>query len=269
MKKMKTLTLNDTTFEIIDKHSREEIESIKKEKICNETVTEKTEVLNITWDGNVEGLVQVARVFFKVSDIIISNDDLRNADYIFGGSSMNFSSTWDSMISAGRYEISDDYAYVDSIVVVRSAWTLVPGIATFPEAGIYFQYNTINGSYVSSLSTKEAINLTEIKVDKIDKKYIPLDFLPHETLIVNITFKNNTYSTTMPPTDIVKAYNKGSRIIAKTPTGEYPMTNIIISGDTADCTFGGINGFSDGAPFIACYTVNQSRTVAYNQYSLT
>ena len=120
----------------------------------------------IEWDGDTTGKIAVSNTFYKVSDEIPSNDELKengilyvtqNANQTMSGT--NISRIWNAYISYGT--ITNDYAFLEYIAVIRSANTEIKG-TTFPEPGVYFLK-----SNDSTWTTK----LDYSKVSKLDDKY--------------------------------------------------------------------------------------------------
>jgi hypothetical protein len=186
-KKMKTLTLGGETFEVTDEVARNEISKIKEEGsggvqsdlsqndatapdyVKNRTHYEAEEIvnepLNITWDGNTEGLVSV-EPFYKVSDALLTDEQIKSATVVFNGETIAIGDVFDTI------EVSEELVGSDFIVFCRKAGAAF-GPFTFPEIGIYFV--SMGEMYVSSLTTTEPIEHTKTVVHKLDKKYLPDD----------------------------------------------------------------------------------------------
>lgn len=123
--------------------------------------------LNITWDGNTDGLVSVnlgdSGVVYKVSDLTPTVDELIGA--------MASSSSGETMIVSGDDIMADsDYAvlrgYVPLVVTYKDD-VLIQGL-TFPEKGTYFRKGEFDSEVVftSSLTASNA-------VVQIDERFIP------------------------------------------------------------------------------------------------
>ena len=138
-----------------------------------ETVT-VNEPLNITWDGNTEGLVSVEGFMYKVSDLVLADEQIKLCAVQKSNSSpMPVMVLWGMMVGNG--DVTEEIVNVDfAVMFVRKAGAVVQGVA-FPETGIYFSKNDVE--YVSSLTTTEPIQQTETVVKPIDLKYLPIEEL--------------------------------------------------------------------------------------------
>ena len=120
----------------------------------------------IEWDGDITDKVAVSGTFYKVSDEIPSNDELKESGIMYvtqnanqTTSSTNISQIWNAYISYGT--ITSDYAFLEYFAVIRSANTEIKG-TTFPEPGIYF--TKLNDT---SWTTKLDYSI----ITKLDNKY--------------------------------------------------------------------------------------------------
>lgn len=157
-----------------------------KNRTHYEETTVVNEPLNITWDGNTEGLVEVAPVeesmYYKVSDYVFTDEQLKLMSEIFTDTDgkyperNEYASIWDEGVESGLVVPADEVTFCSGIVVARvdGATGVSYGVFhRFPEKGLYF-YN--NGyEYVASLTTTEPIELTKTVVHKLDKKFLPDD----------------------------------------------------------------------------------------------
>lgn len=118
------------------------------------------------WDGNTTDKVAVSNTFYKVSDEIPSNDELKESGIMYvtqnanqTTSSFNIGEHWGTFNSQGY--ISSDYAVLEYCAVIRSANTEIKG-TTFPEPGVYF---------IKLNDTSWTTKLDYSKVSKLDDKY--------------------------------------------------------------------------------------------------
>lgn len=136
-----------------------------------------SEPLNITWDGNPDGLDELVytqigeNYFFKVSSRVLTDEQIKLAtiNTTFDGS-VPIVEAWNYWLEKGFVTEGAVYAYY--AVFVREAGAEVNGVV-FPEAGVYAVFH--NGDYAYSITTTEPIAQTKTVVKKLDKKYLPDD----------------------------------------------------------------------------------------------
>ena len=136
-----------------------------KNRTHYEETTVVNEPLNITWDGNTEGLVSVANMFFKVSDIILTDEQIASATVCDNS----------GQYSDSYQKINDNISLVGGemgVMFVNADNVEMTGFV-IPEAGIYFiKYEA---AYIASLTTTEPVEHTKTVVKKLDKKFLPND----------------------------------------------------------------------------------------------
>lgn len=144
--------------------------------VKNRTHYEETklvnEPLNLTWDGNTDGLVCVADVLFKVSDLVLTDEQIKSATVTlnsgFGGPVADM---WEDIVDRGG--VTEDIVMLSEFgAIVRKSGAVFNGLA-FEETGIYLI--STNGFYISSFTTTEPVEHTKTVVKKLDKKYLPDD----------------------------------------------------------------------------------------------
>lgn len=136
------------------------------------------EPLNLTWDGNIEGLLSVDDAFFLVYPFVFSDEDIQKmtATILNGAGNeeqWSFLDMWDRLVEWGQ--VGEDWVTGPTqpfLVFVRKENTYIEWMGlTFPKAGIYF----INqGSYVVSLTSTEPVPQPKTAVH-IDSEYLPMD----------------------------------------------------------------------------------------------
>lgn len=100
------------------------------------------------WDGNTEGLVCVSDCFYKVSDAVPTDEQLKLCTMATNeGYEGKASDIWEDMVQAGA--ITEDIVYLNAIVVVKKGDTSIADF-TFHETGVYFVFT--DGTYVTSLT---------------------------------------------------------------------------------------------------------------------
>ena len=118
--------------------------------------------MTIEWDGNTEGLYSLGGTMFRVSDAIISNDDLKNSIVTMNnGGSMNVKDMWGQLESMGM--VTEDCVFADAVMVARKdncELTTPGGTTTIEKAGVYFlRYSA--SQYVASLTFGEVHPMAE------------------------------------------------------------------------------------------------------------
>lgn len=206
MKKMKTLTLQGIPFEVVDEAARNDIESVKDtlenlpkneivtpdlaqndstapDYVKNRTHYEETAVvnepLNITWDGNTEGLVRVGDeegYYYKVSNAILTDEQIKTAKLCMSqnpGQFWDVSELWEEFKDSPE-AITEDFVCLNELVFVRKKGGVTIYGFVFPEEGVYFSYVN-SAQYVTDFITTEPVEQTKTVVKKLDKKYLPDD----------------------------------------------------------------------------------------------
>lgn len=145
--------------------------------VKNRTHYEETTIVNepltITWDGNTEGLVGVMDMFFKVSDLVLTDEQIKTATITgSNGASFYIGNIWEMMVSEGW--VAEDYVLLSGIMVVVRKDNLDVSDLTFPQKGIYF-FISSNDEYIASLTITEPVEQTKTVVKKLDKKFLPDD----------------------------------------------------------------------------------------------
>ena len=149
--------------------------------VLNRTHYESEEIvnepLNITWDGNTEGLVNVdadGDIYWKLSDTVLSDAQIKSATFMISVANEPIvaADDWDWWVSDGF--VTEGVVWTSYILFVRKPNSVMWGV-TFPEVGIYScLFGSTDGEcYVSSLTTTEPVEQTKTTVHKLDEKFIP------------------------------------------------------------------------------------------------
>lgn len=145
-----------------------------KNRTHYEGTTTVNEPLNITWDGNTDGLVSVVGLYYKVSDLVLTDEQIKSCKVcMYDGNGLNnefdMATEWDSLIK------TEDYVVLagDTGFVIRAAGITLNGMltVTFPECGIYLA--SVGDAHVSSLTTTEPVEYTKTVIHKLDERFIP------------------------------------------------------------------------------------------------
>lgn len=137
-----------------------------------ETVT-VNKPLNITWDGNGEGLVNFETegdYYYKVSDLVLTDEQIKliEMDDFYGDHTV-ISEAWDFLVNEGA--VTKDMVFFNAVLFVRKDNLSIMDI-TIPEKGIYFARWPEN--YITTMTTTEPITITETTIKTIDEKFLPI-----------------------------------------------------------------------------------------------
>lgn len=134
--------------------------------IKNKPFGETVEIIErIDWDGNTEGLTSVAGVFYKVSDSIFTDEQIKTCTILASdGFSLVASQIWDDAVSMGV--VTEDSVMLEVAIFIRRPTVLFD--VAFNEPGVYFGNDS--GVYVTSVTFSEPIKLATLK--KIEPKYL-------------------------------------------------------------------------------------------------
>lgn len=152
---------------------------MKNKPFGEETVT-VNEPLNITWDGNTEGLASFDfdSPMYKVSDVVFSQEQVKilelclsngiTQDVAEGAFYFDCCSVW--AFTTTRYQVFAVFSEKDNATFAHpgSGETII-----VPEAGVYFSYSNSDAPYIELLTSSESIEQTKTVVKKIDEKYLP------------------------------------------------------------------------------------------------
>ena len=182
----------------------------------------------IEWDGNTTDKVAVSNNFYKVSDEIPSNDELKENGILYATnnanqttSGTNISRIWNTYISYGT--ITNDYAFLEYIAVIRNANTEISGF-TFPEPGVYF-LKADDSTWITKLDYS--------KVSKLDDKYFDSAYV----IDVKVGQADNGDETfTLTSGNFSDAYSAhlNKKIIIMQMNGYSGNTLVCVGADTSD-----------------------------------
>ncbi len=154
----------DKTITIDKKYLPEQLQFGEETKVVNEP-------LNLTWDGNTDGLLCVDNVLYKVSDLVLTDEQNQSAIVAYSDGWLEIAAnTWDTAVSDGF--VTEDFVYVcEGLCCIKKDNVMLNEIS-FPEAGLYFiKYD--EEFYTSSVTITEPVEHIKTVVQTIDKKYIP------------------------------------------------------------------------------------------------
>lgn len=124
----------------------------------------------LTWDGNTEGLVNAGGAFYKVSDAVLTDEQIKGCSFSLpDGTTVMIGDSWDGMVASGYY--SEDCVVPEVIAFARKENATLKGI-TFPEPGIYCM--AIEGTYIASVTVPGYGGFESKTVTPLDEKYMPI-----------------------------------------------------------------------------------------------
>lgn len=198
------------------------------------TSEEEVPAINITWDGNTEGLERsTSGNYVKISDLDIPNDQLIGLKY--DGAYLDtheVAQTYevtqellDMFIEYGY--VNDDYAIVNYFFIVRKDGLIVYDEG-FAHKGIYVPDSEEVETYISRIY-KEAS--AEEVVHQIDEKYIPSS--GGGGIVVKVTVDPETFVLSADKTllELGEAFSNGIPVIAKL----YAENQLLMSAQCIQC----------------------------------
>ena len=172
-----------------------------------ETVT-VNEPVNIQWDGNTNGLVNIMAdnlCYCKISDLVFTEEEIKLMSVTYPDG-VNWPIT---NVSTEFIKTNENGTSVEGLlIVVRNAGKIPVGYDApeFPETGLYIECN------LRGVISTEPIEHTKTVVKKIDEKFLPSDGGGASTVYVTI---NQDLSTDLSREEIIDYVNQGVNVIAK------------------------------------------------------
>ena len=132
--------------------------------------------LNITWDGNTEGLVCVRGNAYKVSDDVFTDEQIMKTSVALSNGQIYSVS---DMYALGLIESTEDAVLSDTVLIIRKAGLVIDpdnpsGGSRFDECGVYIIKQN-DDPYVIAITSTDPIEHTETIIHKIDSKFLPDD----------------------------------------------------------------------------------------------
>ena len=125
----------------------------------------------ITWNGDIEGREVIGNAWYKVSDTVVTLEDLASGGVLTNSSSSDvFNFTEGSMLAIedGVNFITIGNSNMPYVVIVDDATSAITGYST----GIYLLCLPTHGVFITSLMIN---NYTGFAIKKIDKQFLPSD----------------------------------------------------------------------------------------------
>lgn len=145
------------------------------------------EKVEITWDGNTEGLTSVGDVLFKVSDKVLSQEAVKNGVITMSdGTTFAFADTWDNLVQEGMVT-EGGVVTEDGVFVFNENFELDDFV--FDETGVYFPKVSMYATDAPTYTCSFVSDMTTIHP-------IPKEYLPQPLVFESVGVGNN-YSVNM------------------------------------------------------------------------
>lgn len=124
----------------------------------------------LTWDGNTDGLETLGGMHYKVSDVVVTKNDLVNG-FTFAMDGIDEPLTiasWDEIASSGGEATEDGFVWIEYVILVPYDGYVDSIGSTYPKAGVYFIKT--DSTYITSLTIP---GYTGFITEKLDPKVLP------------------------------------------------------------------------------------------------
>lgn len=180
MKNRKKMTMaNGTTYEVEGNAIRgmavDDVVFLW-ERILNKPFYEEVTKSNtLEWDGDTTGLVNVAGYFYKMSDTILTDEEIKSCtlEYLEFGEKvvLNLSEVWEEITQEAI--ITDDIVALPNLFIIRKSGVTLMDEAIFNETGIYFYKEIEDGSYQTTKLICSNPVFDTITVTPLPEKFLP------------------------------------------------------------------------------------------------
>ena len=235
------------------------------DKPFGESIEIVNEPLNITWDGNTEGLESIDAGggvnFYMISDVVLTDEDVKSATITVYGQSVQVSSVWAHLMVIDE-AISFIPLDLGMFVIKKAPLEVVEGVI-FPKAGIWVD------NIMPSLSFVGETERTKTVVHKLDKK-----FLPNEVNIFNVNISydeaNSKWVSDKTYDEIIAAEEARMPIVGTfTNINGKVYTLLGCDLEAANCQLSAFNVSNDSAPIIYKIRVSVDNWVSVTELTLT
>ena len=138
----------------------------------------------LTWDGNTEGLSSVADLFYLISDVIPTLEDLQNGGITTQSDGRSYTFNSEQLLEMGSDAIVINVGIASIIVLKGGASFPVENVTlVFEKAGIYSVHN--GKDYLAALKINGYNGFERTEIQTIDPKYLPVDYI--KQLIAEVT----------------------------------------------------------------------------------
>ena len=228
-----------------------------KNRTHYESKEDVNELLNIAWDGNIEGLtigtsgeytydnVNGIYTFYKVSDTVLTDEQIKlvtrhiSITNEYGTSEHHhlIGDLWQSIVDEGN--VTDSFVYADYVLFVKSP------SSDYNECGIYFaKVKEFSGSeqvldaVTTSITTDEPIEYTKTVAHKLNEKFIPdtiarLKDVPAKPRIATVTLPASAWAGDAQPWSQVVTVNT---VTANSKLDLQPTAQQIVSLQNSETT---------------------------------
>lgn len=241
------------------------------DKPFGETEETVSETLNITWDGNTEGLVNVQGALYKVSDVVVANiEDVKNLVYKlnYNPDEVSVANMWENIVASSL--VTDDCIYAEGFAVARKDGATISAFGfdlVFPEKGIYFF--TSNGDYVECLKSSVPISVVKTETKTLDPKYLPEGVGGDNTFVLTYEADPiNGSRVTQSLEDIISAYQSGKELVLYAHERKWEHAGELAFQCIANYDLA--NGYTPGLFYIVAQVVTDgTNAVVFTSYSIT
>lgn len=192
----------------------------------------------LTWDGNIDGLFDIVGMYYKVSDSVVTLDDLANgAAIIMAGTKVEM--TLEDLSMSGTV-LDDGFVMNDHFILVPyDGYDLTPhGLEGFTcPKGVYSLF--MDGMFISEFYIPGYTGFSIIK--KIEEK-----FLPVKTFFVNVLeetlgtakyylYTDEFFSVKATKLDAIEAIKSGNAVVRFSKYGDLTgLASLLYAGLTKD-----------------------------------
>ena len=218
----------------------ENIHKISPELLPEGIGYKEGEKVEITWDGNTEGLVSVGE-YYKVSDEILTSDMLKAGVVTFNSDGQIFTYVMSDEENWSQVRVEDGGMYFNlaGLYCVNADNAVLDG-KTFPQAGVYFGSNPMMG-YTAGLT-----------VDNQTIRPIPAEYLP--CFNVNVAYDADSDVYVSDKTyEQIKAAEAQKKAIVGTFTHKDGMVFTLIGCDLGEAEQCKLIAFDLNTDAVLCY----------------
>lgn len=226
----------------------------------------------LTWDGNTEGLDNIQGMLFKISDSVVTPNDLANGFKITMSDGSEIEATYDELVNQNG--ISEDGLIFASYFVVipynNYDLSMIGMNGVTAQKGVYFMAHP-NAGTTNKLQIPGYTGFPRVK--KLDEKYLPDGI---GMMRINITMdEDDTYRADKTYVGITDAIQKGiipycvcgTRVYNLSYSDEMQDVATYLAYPEHKFTNLYVNGENDST--VSSIRINVDNNVSYYEYALT
>ena len=178
----------------------------------------------LTWDGNIDGLFDINGVYYKISDSVVTPDDLANG-FSFNFAGDKYPLTIEDIQTSGGTVLDDGFVMIDLFILVPyDGYDLTPlGLEGFTcPKGVYSAF--MDGMFISEFYIPGYTGFSIIK--KIEEKFLPVKTFFVNTLEETLgtakyyLYTDDTFSVKVTKLDSIEAIKSGNAVVRFSKSGE-------------------------------------------------